>query len=534
MSSFVPLGSDGISVSALLETLGPAVLSPITEDLNHQLRVRESVLWDQMDPLPIIPGGLLLVVGGSATSPVTAEALAEAALIGYVGAVIKCRTQDLTNAIATAKSAGIALFATSDDVSWGVLDSLLTSAIASNGPDDSSTFGGAEFGDLFALANVIAVSVEAAITIEDAGWRVLAYSNIEGQPIDPVRSDSILGRQVRRLDTYESEYRALARSQEPVRFETYDDILPRVAMPVRAGGRLLGSIWAIDEHGEDGDRIAAVLMQMMPTVALHLLGAAHRSDLERYRRTELLASQLGVPGYQNVDAGASLRRRLPVALLGFGPLDRIDGIVDDLRLTEVAVFNAEAFCRDVSCARVADAIYVLLPSNQFAPSRLSQFARSTMRTLADTARLEFGCAYVEQIQTTDSIGEARKDIGLALRGMNRTNHFDCVNVTGHHQLVVMEELIDYGVAGTRHLIRPVREILEHDRETGSLYAATLLAHLDCGGDVRHAAATLNLHENSHRYRMRRVIEQFDLNLGDPELRLVLWLQLRIALGAAGQ
>lgn len=531
MDSSASPDHDGISLLALLEVLGPAVLGPIEDHFNQDLLVRESVVWDPMDRLPIVQGGLLLMVGGSPSSPITSTAIVEASRVGYVAAVMKCRRQDMVEIAATAKLAGMALLAVADDVSWGTLDSLLSSAISSNSPDGFTTLSGTEFGDLFALANAIAVSVDAAVTIEDAGWHVLAYSNIEGQQIDPVRSDSILGRRVRRLHTYESEYRALARSQEPVWFETYEDVLARVAMPVRAGGRLLGSIWAIDEDGQQGDRIAAVLQQVAPTVALHLLSAAHRSDLARYRRAELLAFQLGVHGPHGVEISASLRRLLPVALLGFGPLDQVDGIVDDVWLTDTAAFHAEAFSRNSSCARVGDAIYVLLSGNRFASSQLQRFADSTVRALTDCAGVEFGCAYVGQIEVADAIGDARQDIDLALRSMQRTGSFSVLSVKDQRHVVVMEELIENGVADDRHLIRPVRLMLEHDRETGSAYAVTLLTHLDCGGDVRRAAAFLYVHENSHRYRMRKIVEQFGLDLDNAELRLVLWLQLQIIVGA---
>ena len=39
-----------------------------------------------------------------------------------------------------------------------------------------------------------------------------------------------------------------------------------------------------------------------------------------------------------------------------------------------------------------------------------------------------------------------------------------------------------------------------------------------------------MHENTLRYRIRRIEELFDLDLADPDVRLVAWLQLRLARG----
>ena len=55
---------------------------------------------------------------------------------------------------------------------------------------------GVPLGDLFALSNAIAGVVGGAVTIEDPGRRVLAYSTLGDQPIDAARRGSILGRQV--------------------------------------------------------------------------------------------------------------------------------------------------------------------------------------------------------------------------------------------------------------------------------------------------------------------------------------------------
>jgi DNA-binding PucR family transcriptional regulator len=70
-------------------------------------------------------------------------------------------------------------------------------------------------------------------------------------------------------------------------------------------------------------------------------------------------------------------------------------------------------------------------------------------------------------------------------------------------------------------------VLEHDAERGTQYALTLRAYLDAMGDVVGAAARISVHPNTFRYRLRRVVELFDIDLKDPEERLVLELQLRL-------
>jgi DNA-binding PucR family transcriptional regulator len=56
---------------------------------------------------------------------------------------------------------------------------------------------------------------------------------------------------------------------------------------------------------------------------------------------------------------------------------------------------------------------------------------------------------------------------------------------------------------------------------------TLRAFLDHFGDSTAAAASLDVHPNTFRYRMRRLLEISGLDLDDPVERMVVYLQLRI-------
>ncbi|PZT68296.1 hypothetical protein DN402_08625 [Streptomyces sp. SW4] len=74
----------------------------------------------------------------------------------------------------------------------------------------------------------------------------------------------------------------------------------------------------------------------------------------------------------------------------------------------------------------------------------------------------------------------------------------------------------------------VAALLAHDAEQGTGYAATVTAWLDATGDVASAAARLQVHPNTLRYRLRRVRDLFGLDLDDREVRLAAWLELRLA------
>jgi DNA-binding PucR family transcriptional regulator len=67
----------------------------------------------------------------------------------------------------------------------------------------------------------------------------------------------------------------------------------------------------------------------------------------------------------------------------------------------------------------------------------------------------------------------------------------------------------------------------HDAENGSDLLPTLAAYLDAFGNVNDAAASVQVHPNTFRYRLRRLSEIAGLDLADPGARLAVMLQLKL-------
>ena len=93
--------------------------------------------------------------------------------------------------------------------------------------------------------------------------------------------------------------------------------------------------------------------------------------------------------------------------------------------------------------------------------------------------------------------------------------------------VVLHELKELSLEHPSLTRGKLERVLAHDAAQNSTYAATLRAYLDCFGDVPRAAERISVHPNTFRYRMRRLVELFDLDLDEPEERLVLELQFRL-------
>ena len=172
--------------------------------------------------------------------------------------------------------------------------------------------------------------LDAPITIEDRSSRVLAFSGRQDEA-DPSRVETILGRQVperySRILNERGVFRELHRSDQPVFIEPVADgsdgfSLPRVAIAVRAGDEVLGSIWAA-VPGPLSDERTEALRDAAKLVALHLLRVRAGADVQRRLRADLLSSAL--------EGGAGAREALDRLGLAGQPLLVLGVALDERR-----------------------------------------------------------------------------------------------------------------------------------------------------------------------------------------------------------
>src|SRR5262249_46281440 len=118
--------------------------------------------------------------------------------------------------------------------------------------------------------------------------------------------------------------RDLYRSDQPVYVEPLaegpsDFSVPRIAVAVRAGDEVLGSIWAAVREPPGDDRMRA-LQDGARVVALHMLRIRAGADVDRRLRADLLSTALeGGTGARDALTRLGLADQ-PVAVLGLAVL----------------------------------------------------------------------------------------------------------------------------------------------------------------------------------------------------------------------
>ncbi|OZM83939.1 CdaR family transcriptional regulator [Pseudonocardia sp. MH-G8] len=519
-----------ITVAALVDAVGPALLR-LTR-AGDGTPVGDVTLAEPAEDIVGVAGDLVLGIGLT-SADAGAELVGRAAAAGASGVVVKPPLARDPRVEAVAERTGLAVVELAPHASWTHLVWLLRGVLdRAAGPGPPTLGDAGVHGELLALADAAAVIIDAPVTIEDAQSRVLAHSARQ-EHVDPARVSTIVGRRV--PDEVVAHFRArgvfrrLARTSEPLYItDVPKGSLPRLVIPVRAGGEWLGSIWAVVAGPVAADRVEE-LVRAASVLALHLLrlraqaGVARRASIDQLREAlrgttpageglwlpdgpwrvvALHAASTGDDTQGHLDLWESITRR-------FGwhqpLLVDLDGGVFAL----VSAHGRAKTAGSMSWIQgLVDAVHDHDPTLEAAVGGVAATRAELPRSRAEAAEL---------------------------RALLGTEPLD-------GPLVAIEDAWDtVVVARARSAVRPeagllggpLPALLAHDRDHHTDYRLTLATWLRHAGEPKATAAALRVHPNTLRYRMRRMREVADWDLGSPQVRLALQLQL-CALDAGGQ
>jgi hypothetical protein len=518
--------TEATTVRHLVDVVGSPVLHVLAAPNGIDRRVRATVLHDPVDELADEPDALLLMAGLRADSQQALELVGTAAGLGYCAVVVKRRGADVTSLVAEASVRGVIVLAVADEVPWRHLDALLLSVLGSQGLDIESAAGAGD--ELFALANAIAAVVGGSVAIEDMDRRVVAYSSMTDQRIDALREQGILDRRVPDMDRNPAQYHAVLAASGVVRFEEKSDEFARAAIAIKAGSRPLGTIWAIESaSGIDAEGERA-LTEGSRLAALTILRSLNASGLElQLREGALLRALDGSLSASETTFRLSLPGGGELALVGFAATPDADGSTPLISHVASALSRYVAAYRpDAAMATTSRTVYVLLPGGgDQAASRFASGALSaTHASFPGLVRV----AIARTSTDPADLPEMRTEIDDVLRVTTTQPDLPIVaRLDEVHNRVLLAHLADLLVHEPRLGHPGVAAMVEHDRTKGTDYARSVTTWLDSVGEIAVAAAALDVHPNTLRYRLRRATELFELALDHPDDRLSVWMQLRL-------
>lgn len=531
----------------MLEDLGTTLLELVCGDPERTDQIGGVVIHDPLDESAGARDAIVLGVGVHEPDAIVAL-LDELGEHDAAAVVVRAPVERDPAVVDAVQRSGVALLALTRGASWAQLAAMLRSLIAEGDVGDTGpeTLGGMPSGDLFALANAIATLLDAPVTIEDRNSRVLAFSGRQDEA-DQSRVETILGRRVparfTRILEERGVFQELYRSDEPIDVEPMPDPgsefkLPRVALAVRAGDEILGSIWAAVRSPLSPERSQA-LQDAAKLVALHLLRLRAGADVERRLRADLVATVLEAgPGAAEALARLGLADQgcVVVALAlaesaeDAGPsATRAQLVAEGQRVADAFSMHLGAMYPRSAVALIGDVAYGILgvrhdtsDAQEYAVLVASEF----LERIGSGRRLLVGVGAVADDNTGLARSRAGADRALrVLRAGRSAAHVARIDEV--HIDALMLELADLATARGDLPTGAVSRLLEYDARRHTCLVETLSAWLDAFGDVVAASAAVYTHPNTFRYRLRRLAEVGGLDLADPDQRFAAMVELRL-------
>jgi len=536
------------TLERVFDALGATLLEMIHGTADTSRQIEGIVIHDPIDE-PFLPSGVLVLGVGMSDAKSIVQLLHEMGERGCVALILRSSVSADAAIAEASVRAGVSVLGLTRGASWDQLAALLRSllAVGDLGDPDQESPDGIPSGDLFSLANAISALVDAPITIEDRDSRVLAFSGRQDEA-DPARIETVLGRQVpgryAKVLTERGIFRDLYHSKSPVFIapvEThYGDVsLPRVAVAVRAGDEVLGSIWAVTAQPMTPERLDA-LRDSTKVVALQLLRVRAGADIEN----RLLADLVGTAVEGGAGARAALRRlgladeqllvmALAIADSGSTSADAAAALAGETqRLNNAFAMHLRAVHPRSSCALVGRVVYALVPASGeevAAELRAERIAQDFLERLGDRVQALVGIGAVAG--SASDVARARTGADRALRVLREGQPGDRVARISEVQVdALLLELRDLREARGDKPTGPVARLIEQEGGIEGILVRTVQAWFNAFGDVGSAAAAMSVHPNTFRYRLRRAAEMSGLDLDDADSRFAAMLQLRL-LGA---
>jgi hypothetical protein len=359
--------------------------------------------------------------------------------------------------------------------------------------------------------------VDAPVTIEDANSRVLAYSARQDRT-DPARVSTIMGRRVPDdvLARFRSRgvFRELSKGRTTIFVPAQKDgTLPRLIVPIRMGGELLGSMWAVVAGPVPPER-AAAFADAAPVVALHLLRRRALEDAERRRSAELVRSVLEGRGSVRLAAAELDLADEPhrVVAIDVQTEDAVGAEGIRLALWERIT---EGVGRRPAVTELHDVLYAVVGDSGWA-----QLRQSLAADIGTGRPLVAAGAPARLTELPRSREQADEALNLLRAGLLEGPVVD-------HEQVWTTVVLHRAAVATANIgaveFGPIPRLRALDQDFP--YLDTLYQWLRHPGDPRSAARELGIHPNTLRYRMGRLTELVDVDLADPDVRLALLAQL---------
>jgi hypothetical protein len=389
------------------------------------------------------------------------------------------------------------------------------------------------------IVDRLAARVSRPAILEDRHLRLIAYS-AHDEPVDDVREASILRRHASAEVSRWLSGLDIRQARRPVRVPDNPELrmLPRVCVPIRHKGVLLGYLFFIDADGS----MTAADLEWCEREAVELGARMHLDSVAGLVSSARMAEQVrtllsdspmaAVAARELADDGLVATDGVVVAVLQAIAGGAAAGAAIQDRLAEALMGSPRLYRRDRALCLVQKDHGVLVMA---APSDADLQLQAQLDCVRAVAVGELG-ATSPGVAVVVGVGGHRSALSEAVHSYHeaRMAAMAAATLPGVGETVRWSHLGVYQVAATladRGECPPVphdglRQLLDIPEALPLL--ETLETYLDAAGNAQLTAELLHLHRTSLYYRLQRVEQLARTDLKDGVERLALHLSLKVA------
>ncbi|HEY3575030.1 MAG TPA: helix-turn-helix domain-containing protein [Arthrobacter sp.] len=510
--------------------------NPTPENLDHP--VSDVLMYDPLDEWISVDDRIILAAGLTCDSADFDQLLHRASNSNAAAVIVKAHGTPMDRLHSAAVQHSLAVLVAPEHADWTRLVALARASVMGAATDSVS---GVRLGDLYAFANAAASITNGAASIVDPLGRVLGYSTLPGQPVDELRRATTLSLQEIQPPAFDADFKVVYASAGAVLIPGRAEEMDRLALAVRAGGELLGSIWIIDPG--DGRREAALnaLDRMAPLAGLHMLHARSASDFGERRNGDLIRTLMDDPAHASFAAaqlGLDAARGLAVAAFSIVRPDAgaLEGVREIQRLLHLVTTVCNIQFNTSHSALIDSVVYALLPCEGTTPRdahrRVIQEISSYATTISSYPLIAAVGGIAPEVEDLPgSRAEAQQTLQYLLqlqpaKPSPKGAPSPAAGLVEDYRIPLNLLKVGAFIADNRLSdVDDITKIQAHDAAQQTDYLDTLRAYLASNGSISTMAERLHVHNNTVRYRVTRLTKDFDLDLEDPQRRLWLWLRL---------
>lgn len=394
------------------------------------------------------------------------------------------------------------------------------------------------FDSLEELAELISEVLKCPITIEDVNHRLLAYSTHD-ESTDPARIATIIGRKVPEKVINqmwkEGIIPELLKTDQPIRVKSMDDIGlgNRVAISIWKQEEVLGFIWALEVDKTLSEKEFALLKKAAESAKNKLLQLRTRSSRKEERFQEFFWKLLtGHMTEKNeiMEHFHFLNINVPptFAVLVFQFQENISS--KEEQQISYLLKTSHSLKIMLYTTDYNQLILLISPSTTMNPfQKLENFAENFSLKMKERYGISgitavFSSIYHDYQQIAIAYQET-----LTVLSIKKRFPVETKNIYNYQKLGIYQ-LIDFLLEKRKNEVyvnQSLKNLHEYDRKHNSNLVETLEVFLNLDNNINDAAKELNVHANTLNYRLKRISEIGDINLKDPNQKIILYLDIKL-------